>query len=228
MLAFHLAEVNIAIPVEPLDSARLAEFMHQLDPVNAVADASPGFVWRMQDDSGNNTDIRGFGDERVVVNMSVWESLDALRAFVYSSRAHRDVLRRRREWFERLSFYLALWWVPAGHRPTVDKAEKRLTRLERLGPTPEAFTFRVSFPPPDAANPQRCVRRPRALPCLSPRVYSRSASQVMPSRLPFEQRRPPRLTEARQARVQDSAAGPTTVASMSRPPTGWWQCEHVR
>jgi heme-degrading monooxygenase HmoA len=155
MLAFHLAEVNIAIPVEPLDSARLAEFMHQLDPVNAVADASPGFVWRMQDDSGNNTDIRGFGDERVVVNMSVWESLDALRAFVYSTRAHRDVLRRRREWFERLSFHLALWWVPAGHRPTVDEAEKRLTRLERLGPTPEAFTFRVSFPPPDAANPSR-------------------------------------------------------------------------
>jgi hypothetical protein len=150
--AFHLAEVNIAIPVEPLGSERLADFMDQLAPVNAVADASPGFVWRMQDDSGNNTDIRGFGDERVIVNMSVWESLDALRAFVYSSRAHLDVLRRRSEWFERLSLYLALWWVPAGHRPSVDEAEERLTRLERLGPTREAFTFRVSFPPPDAAD----------------------------------------------------------------------------
>ncbi len=153
MPAFHLAEVNIAIPIEPLDSDRLAEFMAQLDAVNAVADASPGFVWRMQDGSGNNTDIRGFGDERVVINMSVWDSLDALRAFVYSSRAHLDVLRHRREWFERLSFYLALWWVPAGHLPTVEEAEQRLARLEQLGPTPEAFTFRMHFPPPDAAVP---------------------------------------------------------------------------
>jgi Domain of unknown function (DUF3291) len=152
MAVFHIAEVNIAVPIEPLESDRLADFMAQLDPVNAVADTSPGFAWRMQDDSGNNTEIRGFGDDRVVINMSVWESLDALRAFVYANCAHLDVLRRRREWFERLRFYLVLWWVPAGHRPTVAEAEARLARLERLGPTPEAFTFRVHFPPPDAAD----------------------------------------------------------------------------
>lgn len=144
---FHLAEVNIALPREPLESELLSDFMAQLDPVNAVADASPGFVWRMKDDAGNNTEIRGFGDDRVIINMSVWESLEALRAFAYSERAHLDVLRRRREWFERLSFYLVLWWVPIGHEPTVAEAEDRLARLELLGPTPEAFTFREHFPP---------------------------------------------------------------------------------
>ena len=150
MPEFHLAEVNIAIPIEPLESERLADFMASLDPVNAVADTSSGFVWRMQDDSGGNTDIHGFGDDRVVINLTVWESLAALRAFAYSNRAHLEVLRRRREWFERLRVYLALWWVPAGHRPTVAEAEERLARLERLGPTPDAFTFREHFPPPGA------------------------------------------------------------------------------
>ncbi len=145
---FHLAEVNIALPREPLDAERRADIMAALDPVNAVADASPGFVWRMKDDAGNNTEIRGFGDDRVIINMSVWESLEALRAFAYSERAHLDVLRRRRDWFERLSFYLVLWWVPIGHEPKVAEAEERLARLELLGPTPEAFTFREHFPPP--------------------------------------------------------------------------------
>jgi len=152
MPAFHLAEVNIALPIEPLDSDRLVDFMAQLDPVNALADDSPGFVWRLQDDTGNNTGIQGFGDDRLIINMSVWESLDALRAFAYSNRAHLDVLRRRREWFERLPVYMVLWWVPAGHLPTVGEAEARLSRLERLGPTPEAFTFRTHFPPPGAAD----------------------------------------------------------------------------
>jgi hypothetical protein len=149
---FHLAEVNIALPREPLESELLADFMAALDPVNAVADTHPGFVWRMKDDAGNNTEIRGFGDDRMIINMSVWESLEALRAFAYSERAHLDVLRRRREWFERLDFYLVLWWVPIGHEPTVAEAEERLARLELLGPTPAAFTFREHFPPPDFAG----------------------------------------------------------------------------
>jgi heme-degrading monooxygenase HmoA len=157
MPAFHLAQVNIAIPIEPLDSERLADFMANLDRVNARADASPGFVWRMQDDSGNNTEIRGFDDDRVVINMSVWESLEALRAFVYSNRAHLDMLRRRREWFERMPVYAVLWWVPAGHRPSVAEAEERLARLERLGPTPEAFTFREHFPPAGAGIAEAVV-----------------------------------------------------------------------
>jgi heme-degrading monooxygenase HmoA len=144
---FHLAQVNIAIPKEPPGGPVLAEFMAALDPVNAVADASPGFVWRLQDEDGNATAIRAFDDD-TMVNMSVWESLEALRAFVYSNRAHLDVMRRRREWFEdHVDAFQVLWWIPAGHIPSVAEAEDRLRTLRARGPSPEAFTFRRHFPP---------------------------------------------------------------------------------
>jgi heme-degrading monooxygenase HmoA len=144
---YHLAQVNIAIPKEPPGGPLLAEFMAALDSVNAVADASPGFVWRLQDEDGNATAIRAFDDD-TMVNMSVWESLEALRAFVYSSRTHLDVMRRRREWFEdHVEAFQALWWIPAGHIPTVAEAEERLLLLRASGPSPEAFTFRRHFPP---------------------------------------------------------------------------------
>ena len=154
MGAFHLAQVNIALPREPLDAPLLAEFVAQLDPVNASADAAPGFVWRLQTEEGDATGIRAFGDDRLIVNMSIWESLEALRAFVYRDAAHLAVLRRRREWFERLESFLVLWWIPAGHRPTVAEAEHRLALLRDLGPSPDAFTFRRHFPPPDAVGAQ--------------------------------------------------------------------------
>jgi hypothetical protein len=152
MPGFQLAQVNIGLPLEPLESALLAEFVAQLEPVNAVADTSPGFVWRLQTEDGDATGIRAFGDDRLIVNMSVWESLEALRAFVYSNRAHLEVLRRRREWFDRLRLHVALWWVPAGHRPTVAEAEERMALLDALGPSPEAFTFRQHYPPLDAED----------------------------------------------------------------------------
>jgi hypothetical protein len=152
--AFHLAQLNIALPRAPLDAPLLAEFVARLEPVNAQADASPGFVWRLQTEDGDATGIRAFGDDRLIVNMSVWESLEALRAFVYSNRAHLDALRRRREWFERFAdAYLVLWWVPAGHLPDVAEAEERLALLRALGPSPEAFTFRRHFSPPGADEP---------------------------------------------------------------------------
>jgi heme-degrading monooxygenase HmoA len=151
----HLAQVNIALPREPLDSPALAEFVAALEPINALADASPGFVWRLQTEEGDATGIRAFGDDRLIVNMSVWESLPALRAFVYSS-GHREVLRRRREWFERLGeAVLALWWVPAATLPTIAAAEARLEHLREHGPTPYAFTFRESFPPAGGPVPVR-------------------------------------------------------------------------
>jgi hypothetical protein len=115
-----------------------------LEPVNALADAAPGFVWRLQDESGDATSIKAFGDERLIVNMSVWENLDALWRFVYDSE-HLAVMRRRREWFERLRMHLALWWVPAGTLPTVEDAELRLAALEERGPTDYAFTFKQPF-----------------------------------------------------------------------------------
>jgi heme-degrading monooxygenase HmoA len=150
-LDFHLAQINIALPLEPVDSELLSEFVAALDPVNALADESAGFVWRLQTEDGNATAVRAFDDDRLIVNMSVWESLEALRAFVYTS-GHTDVMRRRREWFHKLDIHMALWWVPEGHIPAVAEAEDRLRTLDRLGPTSQAFTFRRHFPSPSAAG----------------------------------------------------------------------------
>jgi len=149
--AFHLAQLNIALPRQPLESPLLAEFVARLEPVNAAADTAPGFVWRLQTEEGDATGIRAFGDDRLIVNLSVWESLEALRAFVYTDEVHKLVLRRRREWFAAFSqAYLVLWWVPAGHTPSVEEAEHKLDLLRRHGPTAAAFTFRRSFSPPGA------------------------------------------------------------------------------
>jgi hypothetical protein len=133
--------------VAPVTAPEIAEFMAALDPINALADASPGFVWRLQTDAGNATDIHAFDDELMLLNMSVWESIESLRAFTYSS-AHVGILARRREWFERLAdAHHVLGWVPAGAIPTVHEAIDRLERLRLDGPTPGAFTFRTPFEP---------------------------------------------------------------------------------
>jgi hypothetical protein len=145
---WHLAQVNIAVLLAPIDSEQLRGFVEMLDPVNAIADAAPGFVWRLQTEDGDATSIRAFDDERIIVNLSVWESAEALGDFVFASR-HLEVLRRRREWFEKMATaYVAMWWVPAGTIPTVDEAKARLELLEARGPSPEAFTLREPFPPP--------------------------------------------------------------------------------
>jgi hypothetical protein len=147
-LTVHLAQLNIGRTKAPLDSALMAEFMAKLDPVNALADATPGFVWRLQDDSGNATSIRPFDDDLMIVNLSVWESIEALWEFVYAGE-HLAFMRRRREWFERFvkGPYLVLWWVPPGHVPPVEEALARLDHLETHGPTRHAFTFKSRFAP---------------------------------------------------------------------------------
>jgi Domain of unknown function (DUF3291) len=148
---FQLAQLNIALPVEPLTSARLAEFVELLEPVNALADAAPGFVWRLQTEDGDATAIRAFGDDALIVNMSVWESLESLAGFVFGG-FHAEVMRRRREWFTRLRDpYTVAWWVTAGERPTVPDAEDRLAALRAQGPTPYAFTIQRAFPAPGSA-----------------------------------------------------------------------------
>jgi hypothetical protein len=146
---WHLAQLNVGRTLEPLDSERLAGFVEALDPINALADAAPGFVWRLQSESGNATDIKPVQeDDRFIVNLSVWESLEALGDFVYRS-DHVRIMRQRAQWFERMAeAIVALWWVPEGTVPTVEEALERLDRLRREGPTPEAFTFRTPFPPP--------------------------------------------------------------------------------
>jgi Domain of unknown function (DUF3291) len=149
---FHLAQVNIAMPSAPLDSDQLAEFMALLSPINALADDSPGFVWRLQTEDGDATAVRAFGDDRLIVNMSVWASLEALGDFVYRS-AHTVVMRRRREWFHPMpESFTALWWIPAETVPTIGDAEERLGHLRQHGSSPLAFTFREPFPPPGSAD----------------------------------------------------------------------------
>jgi heme-degrading monooxygenase HmoA len=146
----HLAQVNIARMKAPLESPELAGFVARLDEINTLADRSPGFVWRLQTTEGNATYLRPYDDDRILFNMSVWETIEHLKAYVYGS-AHREVLRRRQDWFERFEgVYSALWWVPQGHRPSIDEAKKRLARLAEGGPSPYAFSFKAPFPPDPA------------------------------------------------------------------------------
>jgi hypothetical protein len=147
--AFHLAQVNIGRVRAALDDPIMKGFKDQLDPINALADRSPGFVWRLQTEDGNAMAIRPYEDERMAINMSVWASLDALQQFVYKS-AHVAPLKDRKQWFEPMDGpILALWWIPAGHIPTVAEAQERLAHLAQHGPTAHAFTFRTPFPSPD-------------------------------------------------------------------------------
>lgn len=146
---WHIAQLNVGTTVAPLDSPELAEFVAALDRINALAEASPGFVWRLKSDSGNATDIQVADDPNFIVNMSVWESVEALFEFVYRS-VHTSVMARRRDWFSKPDqAYQVLWWVPARHAPTVAEALDRLEHLRRHGPTPHAFSFKDRYPAPD-------------------------------------------------------------------------------
>ena len=125
----------------------MAGFVARLDELNALADRSPGFVWRLQTSEGNATYFRPYDDDRILMNMSVWETIEALRHYVYQT-VHAELLRQRHEWFEKfVGVYTALWWVPAGHRPGIDEARKRLDHLEKHGLTEFAFTFKTTFQP---------------------------------------------------------------------------------
>jgi uncharacterized protein DUF3291 len=145
---FELAQMNVARLRAPLDSPQLADFVGALDRINAIADAAPGFVWRLQDDSGNATALHPMGED-IIVNMSVWQDPESLQGFVYRS-DHVGVMRRRREWFEKMDLYLVLWWVPRGHRPTPEEGIARLNLLRGRGPGEDAFTFGMLFPAPDS------------------------------------------------------------------------------
>jgi len=148
MANYHIAQVNIGRIRFPTDDARMSGFMTRLDEINALADASPGFVWRLQTSEGNATYFRPYpDDDRILLNMSVWENIDALRHYVYRT-AHAEVMRHREEWFEKFSgVYMALWWVPVGHVPGIDEAKKRIAHLDAHGPTQFAFTFKNVFEP---------------------------------------------------------------------------------
>lgn len=142
---YELAQLNIGRMLAPLDSPQLKDFADGLDYINALAEAAPGFLWRLKDDeNGDATSIRMFDDDWILVNMSVWQSPETLRTFVYDD-AHRSYLRRRREWFERLDEAVTvLWWVPTGHRPSVVEARDRLEHLRKHGTTEYAFGFALA------------------------------------------------------------------------------------
>ena len=144
---WHIAQLNVATALYDADDPRIRGFYEQLDAINALAEQSRGFVWRLQSETGNATDIQVGSDPRLIVNMSVWESVEALSDFAYKS-AHRKVFADRRKWFKRPDqAYQVLWWVPVGHFPDIDEAMQRLTTLRASGPTPTAFDFQTQFPP---------------------------------------------------------------------------------
>ena len=145
---FHLAQVNIARLLAPLESPQLAGFVARLEEINTLAEQSPGFVWRMTDESGSdNTYLRPF-DDMTLVNLSVWEDVDSLFGYVYQS-THKELFAQRKGWFERLDQpHMALWWVPAGHQPSVDEARARLSHRQQHGDTPHAFSFKQRFEAP--------------------------------------------------------------------------------
>lgn len=152
MSGYHLAEVNIGTLRDAVDSPMIAEFVANLARINALAEDQPGFVWRLTGEGDDATDIQPFENPLMAINLSVWTDPDSLAAFVYRT-AHRDVMRRRAEWFEKMELYMCLWWVPVGHQPTPQEAIERLEILRQRGPSPEAFTFRQPFPAPDALEP---------------------------------------------------------------------------
>ncbi len=148
---WHIAQINVARLIAHPEDPAVAGFMGMLDGINAIAEQSDGYIWRLQSDSGNAVDLQPTPDPRFVVNMSVWRDPSSLFEFVYRS-AHTPVMARRREWIERMdSAYQALWWVPAGHVPSVDEGLAALWRLDRFGPSPHAFTFKQQFPHPGVA-----------------------------------------------------------------------------
>ncbi|WP_066017738.1 DUF3291 domain-containing protein [Endozoicomonas atrinae] len=152
MAAFHLAQVNIAKAKGPMDSPVMKGFVDQLDYINQLAENSPGFVWRLQTEEGDATDISAFEDELIIINMSVWQTYEDLKQYVYSGE-HLRVLKQKKDWFDKLrGSHLALWWIPAGTLPTVEDAKQSLTLLDTQGPTEQSFTFARPYPAPELQN----------------------------------------------------------------------------
>lgn len=145
---YHLAQLNIARFRLPPEHEANTDFIQNLDNVNALAESSPGFVWRMVGEGDNALDIQAFDDPNMVINMSVWQTPEALAAFVYRNKEHRAIMRRRAEWFDHIDTYLVLWWVPQGHEPSLSEAKEKLDLLSKRGPSEEAFTVKDQFPAP--------------------------------------------------------------------------------
>ena len=147
-MRYHLAQLNVARFMKPAEHPDNADFVNNLDRVNAIAEAQPGFVWRFTGDGNDALDVQAFDDPNIAMNMSVWKDMESLADFVYRNEDHLAIMRRRREWFEKTELHLVLWWVEAGHIPSVDEAKDRLNTLSTHGPGKSAFTFRNPYPAP--------------------------------------------------------------------------------
>ena len=162
MSEYQLAQLNIAELKAPLDSPELKDFVDNLDRINALAENSPGFVWRLKGDGNDATSLRPLGDN-IIVNMSTWRDVESLKNYVYKS-AHVEILKRKREWFTRMAIPYVLWWVPAGHTPTIAEAVARLERLRKDGASAEAFHFGAAHAAPDAEGAGDAVSFPDTCP----------------------------------------------------------------
>lgn len=153
----HLAQLNLAVLRAPLDAPMMTEFVMLLDPVNALADRAPGFVWRLRALGADLAVCRPSGRDELILNLSVWQDVESLRAFTYSG-SHLQVMRRRKAWFKRVAeVSVAMWWIPAAHRPTIDEGLERLEQLRRVGSTPSAFSMKHFFAPPDEHREESAV-----------------------------------------------------------------------
>ena len=151
-MRFHLAQVNIGKIVAPMNSPQMAGFADNLDKINALAENSEGFIWRLKDDTNNATSIKVFEDDFMLINMSVWENIDYLYRYVYQS-AHVEYLKRRKEWFEKISeMHMALWYIPETHIPNSAEAIERLQYLRSNGDSPHAFGFKTRYSAEEAAR----------------------------------------------------------------------------
>ena len=160
-MKYHIAQVNIAKFRLPIDNPVNADFVNNLDRVNAIAESQPGFVWRFTGSGNDALDIHAFNDPNIAINMSVWTDIQSLVNFVYRNKDHKEIMRRRKEWFDKIDFYMVLWWIEQDRRPTIEEAKIRLELLSHSGPTYSAFTFKKPFPAPggEPVNPfqEKCA-----------------------------------------------------------------------
>ena len=151
-MTYHLAEINVAKAKAEMDDPLMHGFVSRLDEINALAEKSPGFVWRLKDDSGDATELRYFDDPLIIVNMSVWEDVASLKHYTYQT-MHVEVLKQRKKWFELFGRpHFVMWWVPAGHVPSVREAQEKLEYLHQHGASELAFNFSKTFAPPQPAE----------------------------------------------------------------------------